>query len=105
VPNSFIYVYSFALFPEDSKQPSGSCNFSRIDNVTLRFTFPTALTADTPAQAQPWTGQIRCYALSMNVVKITSGMVRFILLFVLFLLLFGDPLLLTGIFSLSFVCC
>jgi hypothetical protein len=101
IPNSFIYVYSFALFPEDSKQPSGSCNLyvknkltdtvgpqitntnltlhpnsSRIDNVTLRFTFPTSLTAESTAQAQSWTGQIRVYALSMNVIKITSGMVR-----------------------------
>jgi hypothetical protein len=34
IPDSFIYSYSFALFPEDSA-PSGSCNFSRIDNVEL----------------------------------------------------------------------
>lgn len=32
IPRGFIYVYSFALFPEDC-QPSGSLNFSRIDNV------------------------------------------------------------------------
>ena len=31
-----IYSYSFALNPE-SYQPSGTCNFSRIDNATLRF--------------------------------------------------------------------
>jgi hypothetical protein len=32
IPKAFIYDYSFALFPEDC-QPSGSLNFSRIDNV------------------------------------------------------------------------
>jgi hypothetical protein len=33
----FIYSYSFALQPEDV-QPSGSCNFSRIDNTKLNAT-------------------------------------------------------------------
>lgn len=32
IPDSFVYCYSFALHPEDP-QPSGSVNFSRIDNV------------------------------------------------------------------------
>jgi len=36
VPESFIYCYSFALHPEDV-QPSGTCNFSRIDNATLEL--------------------------------------------------------------------
>ena len=31
-----IYCYSFALEPE-RYQPTGTCNFSRIDNATLRF--------------------------------------------------------------------
>ena len=34
---AFIYSYSFALQPEDV-QPSGSCNFSRIDNTQLNVT-------------------------------------------------------------------
>ena len=34
---SYIYSYSFALQPEDV-QPSGSCNFSRIDNTKLNAT-------------------------------------------------------------------
>lgn len=34
IPDCFIYVYSFALYPEDPT-PSGSCNFSRIDHVDL----------------------------------------------------------------------
>ena len=36
VPDCFVYCYSFALNPEDA-QPSGSCNFSRIDNAELRL--------------------------------------------------------------------
>ena len=36
IPKSFVYCYSFALFPEDA-QPSGSLNFSRIDNVDMTF--------------------------------------------------------------------
>lgn len=36
VPDSKVYCYSFALNPEDA-QPSGSCNFSRIDNAELRL--------------------------------------------------------------------
>jgi len=35
IPDCFIYVMSFALTPEDSSNPSGSCNFSRIDNIEL----------------------------------------------------------------------
>ena len=37
IPTKHIYMYSFSL---DSKefQPSGTCNFSRIDNIKLVFT-------------------------------------------------------------------
>ena len=36
IPDCFIYVFSFALHPEES-HPSGSCNFSRIDHVDLNL--------------------------------------------------------------------
>lgn len=36
IPDSFTYCYSFSIHPEDA-QPSGSANFSRIDNVELIF--------------------------------------------------------------------
>jgi hypothetical protein len=53
-------VYSFALKPEEH-QPSGTCNFSRIDNAQLTFSagFET-------------TGTI--YAVNYNVLRIMSGM-------------------------------
>lgn len=37
-PSAGIYMYSFSLRPTESVQPSGSCNFSRIDNATLVLT-------------------------------------------------------------------
>lgn len=61
-----VYLYSFSLYPEDVK-PSGSVNLSRIDNVVLRLTFPTS-------QAFAWSGTVRVYARSKNVIKIVSGM-------------------------------
>jgi len=36
IPLKFIYVYSFALQPQDI-QPSGTCNFSRIDSTKLEL--------------------------------------------------------------------
>lgn len=37
IPSAGINVYSFGLKPEEH-QPSGTCNFSRIDNATLQLT-------------------------------------------------------------------
>ena len=58
-------VYSFALKPEEH-QPSGTCNFSRIDNAQL--TFSNAL--DSTAGA----ANVRIYAVNYNVLRIMSGM-------------------------------
>ena len=54
-----IGVYSFALKPEEH-QPSGTCNFSRIDNARI------VTTADTTA--------LYVYAVNYNVLRIMSGM-------------------------------
>ena len=59
-----ISVYSFALKPEEH-QPSGTCNFSRIDNALLQATSGT----QTPC---PATGKI--FAVNYNVLRIMSGM-------------------------------
>ena len=55
-----IMVYSFALKPEEH-QPSGTCNFSRIDNASLESTF---------------SGGASCniFAVNYNVLRIMSGM-------------------------------
>jgi hypothetical protein len=42
IPRGFIYVYSFALHPEDC-QPSGTLNFSRIDNVEFSVRLQEAI--------------------------------------------------------------
>ena len=52
-----IAVYSFALKPEEH-QPSGTCNFSRIDNAQLSV----------PEQ------DLEVYAVNYNVLRIMSGM-------------------------------
>jgi len=63
-----IYVYSFALKPEDH-QPSGSCNFSRIDNASLNFTLNFVATGDDATG-----GSCTVYAVNYNVLRIMSGM-------------------------------
>ena len=55
-----INVYSFALKPEEH-QPSGTCNFSRIDNAQLMFN-----SANVSA--------FNIYAVNYNVLRIMSGM-------------------------------
>ena len=42
IPDCFVYVYSFALHPEDPT-PSGSCNMSRIDHVDLSLELQSSL--------------------------------------------------------------
>ena len=65
-PATGINVYSFALKPEDH-QPSGTCNFSRIDNATLNLTLTTNSTSDS-------TAKVKVYATNYNILRITSGM-------------------------------
>ena len=77
IPDSNLYLYSFALRPEEH-QPSGTCNFSRIDNTILEFTLDTSkpkspvlpdyeLTKGTSAL-------MTVYARNYNVLRIMSGM-------------------------------
>jgi hypothetical protein len=55
-----IAVYSFALKPEEH-QPSGTCNFSRIDNAQLIGTGSVSTLCNV-------------YAVNYNVLRIMSGM-------------------------------
>jgi hypothetical protein len=66
-PDAGINVYSFALRPEEH-QPSGSCNFSRIDNATLQLVLSSATVGGTQ------TAKVRVYATSYNVLRVMSGM-------------------------------
>ena len=73
-----IAVYSFALKPEEH-QPSGTCNFSRIDNAQLTG---NALTVETTRVAQSNVGvahesanvRLTIFAVNYNVLRIMSGM-------------------------------
>ena len=66
-PDTGINVYSFALRPEEH-QPSGSCNFSRIDNATLQLVLSNATVQGTS------TAKVRVYAVNYNVLRVMSGM-------------------------------
>jgi hypothetical protein len=66
-PSIGINVYSFSLNPEDH-QPSGSANFSRIDNANLFLT----LTPNTIGNGN--TCKIRIYATNYNVLRVMAGM-------------------------------
>ena len=67
----YIYTYSFALSPEEH-QPSGTCNFSRIDNAVLQLSYgadsQTGVAAVTAAM------NLNIYAINYNVLRIMSGM-------------------------------
>ena len=54
-----IYVYSFSLEPEEH-QPSGSCNFSRIDSAKILFNKTATIS--------------NIYAVNYNILRIMSGM-------------------------------
>ena len=56
-----IGVYSFALKPEEH-QPSGTCNFSRIDNAQLIYSKARDI------------APLYVYAVNYNVLRIMSGM-------------------------------
>ena len=56
-------MYSFALDPE-STQPSGTCNFSKLDNVVLNL----ECSANIPS------GVINVYAINYNILRIQNGM-------------------------------
>jgi hypothetical protein len=80
------YVYSFALRPEEH-QPSGTCNFSRIDTATIVMNMagdgkgdmdpPINLAGgDFGKSGADWTDNwdVRVYATNYNVLRVMSGM-------------------------------
>ena len=65
-PDKYIYSYSFALRPYDL-QPSGTCNFSRIDNVKMNITFNATNQTATASK-------LKIYAVNYNVLRVMNGM-------------------------------
>jgi hypothetical protein len=66
-PDTGINLYSFALRPEEH-QPSGTCNFSRIDNAVLQLVLSSGTVSGTN------TAKVRVYAVNYNVLRVMSGM-------------------------------
>ena len=66
-----INCYSFALKPEEH-QPSGTCNFSRIDNAILELSLIGDGTNAAGKDIAP--GKVDVYAVNYNVLRIMSGM-------------------------------
>ncbi len=63
VPYPGVYVYSFALQPEEH-QPTGTCNFSRIDNAQVFFNLKNSTTNLLQ----------KMFAVNYNILRIQSGM-------------------------------
>ena len=64
-PCAGVYSYSFALKPEEH-QPTGTCNFSRIDNAQMSVTCNAV--GDRAALA------LQMFAVNYNVLRVQSGM-------------------------------
>tara|TARA_B100000902_G_C27309549_1_gene917549 strand:+ start:695 stop:1939 length:1245 start_codon:yes stop_codon:yes gene_type:complete len=64
-PRKYIYNYSFAIKPNEH-QPSGTCNFSRIDNAVMNITFSSYHNTHDKI--------LKIYVVNYNVLRIMSGM-------------------------------
>tara|TARA_B110000261_G_scaffold163282_1_gene208958 strand:- start:73 stop:1431 length:1359 start_codon:yes stop_codon:yes gene_type:complete len=78
--SKYIYTYSFGLKPFEH-QPSGTCNFSRVDAAKLSLTFDTSTdSTNTKDDTSTYTGQIpndvniKIFGVNYNVLRIMSGM-------------------------------
>ena len=66
------YSYSFAIRPEEH-QPSGTCNFSRIDTATIVMNMAGGNTVG-PREDDTGDWNVRVYAVNYNVLRVMSGM-------------------------------
>ena len=68
-PRKYIYTYSFSLYP-GQYQPSGSCNYSRIQNNNsfLELTFNNV-----NSNGGATNGRVKVYGLNYNILKISEG--------------------------------
>lgn len=69
IRNKYIYSYSFSLNP-NTYQPSGSINFSDLNNALFLFKFNTNLI---PTNGCSTNGNIKIYAYNYNILNIKSG--------------------------------
>jgi len=67
-----IGVYSFALYPE-KHQPSGVCNFTKLESVHFCFNNAPVGTTITDLKSQTDKLYLRVYAMNYNVLQIKNG--------------------------------
>jgi hypothetical protein len=75
-PGVGVYMYSFALRPEEH-QPSGTCNFSRIDTATIVMNMASlggSGSTINPGLGDEQNWNVRVYAVNYNVLRVMSGM-------------------------------
>jgi hypothetical protein len=65
VPTKHVLCYNFGLDPE-SKNPTGSCNFSRLEQASLQVTLSPNI--------DPNGGKIKVYALGYNLLRYAQGL-------------------------------
>jgi len=86
IPDTFVYCWCAALHPEEA-QPSGSVNFSRIDNVELTFEMQEGIdqvprakrslgTEASQGNLKPVSGDFTCFvfARSWNILRYREGL-------------------------------
>ncbi len=77
IPSNGVNIYSFALYPEEG-QPSGSCNFSKIDSAKLNLVFTQELSNSLLTDVIQFDTQngllINVYAVNLNVLRFIGGM-------------------------------
>ena len=66
-------MYSFALHPE-KYQPSGTCNFSRIDNQYLKLQLEDHYTDVDKTTLGTGGRSIHVYAINYNILHIKNGL-------------------------------
>lgn len=70
-----INIYSFALDPESSYQPSGACNFSRLENMQLNLELKTPPTTIKNGEVKhEWYYNVNVYMINYNILTISGGM-------------------------------
>lgn len=72
-PKDGLNVYSFAIDPE-AHQPSGTCNFSRIDTTQLDLYFAYFQNGDYASVFQDTDNRVYTFTVNYNVLRIMSGM-------------------------------
>jgi len=65
VPTKYVHCYNFGLEPE-ATNPTGSCNFSRLEQASLNVTLSPNIDANG--------GKVKVYALGYNVLRFAQGL-------------------------------